>query len=278
MCLGASTLRKKRRLSLNALKKINGRPVVWHGFRGGIQSCSGGKRKAILCRKADEGAEKSCPSRRRQRGLRVGKRRSRGGKPPRTVSYPALDANPMSSRRKLRRFVRESAWAEKVTRAIWKLHCSLQDKFQISRKGRLFIDPARVKAFRCECRRRLEQLSRMARRPITVSDIVKYMEKPVDLPDGFAEIGFGWPEQSPRERLLSRCLHPSIEDLFPDSGPISLARWYEIHRVRLDNVKKLVVPCRCRGPHRWCEDCGGCIYGGTIHHRPVARPRRAVRQ
>lgn len=49
--------------------------------------------------KAGEGAERSCPKRRRRRGQRVGVRRSRGGKPPRTVTNSAQTSNVPTERR-----------------------------------------------------------------------------------------------------------------------------------------------------------------------------------
>jgi hypothetical protein len=110
-----SVSRRNRRLSLSASKKINGRPVVWHGFRGGVQSGGGVTPFSVSCRKADEGAEKSCCSkRRRKRGLRKGHRRSRVGKTRR--SDPDRPTIPHTDR-KARREGREYSWS--LARSEW---------------------------------------------------------------------------------------------------------------------------------------------------------------
>jgi hypothetical protein len=64
-------------------------------------------------RKADEGAERSCRTRRRRRGQRAGKPRSRGGKPRSNAGRPAPQAKTESSR-VFNHKARKNLWAAKA--------------------------------------------------------------------------------------------------------------------------------------------------------------------
>jgi len=81
--------------------------------------------KGHVC--ASDGAEKSCRTRRRKRGLRKGKRRSRGRHPRRTVSDPANSSKPPSSR-KVNHSGRKFIWAVKASNQLRK-DCERYNKF-----------------------------------------------------------------------------------------------------------------------------------------------------
>lgn len=66
--------------------------------------------------KATEGAEKSCLARRRKRGLRKSKRRSRGGKPRRSVKTATPDSAPVSNRQLSRVCSQMDYWEEWIGR------------------------------------------------------------------------------------------------------------------------------------------------------------------
>jgi len=85
---------------------------------GGIELAGGNVRPASTTRslegeKASEGAERSCRPRRRLRGLRKGKRRSRGGKPRRTPSLPAPEAK-RGHERRVNHSGRKFIWAARA--------------------------------------------------------------------------------------------------------------------------------------------------------------------
>lgn len=224
--------------------------------------------------KASEGAEKSCHPRRRRRGQRKAKLRSRACKAPRTADYSTLDANPMASRRKLKRIVRETLWGEKAAKVVVESYRRLEREAEVSKRGNWFIATDRSAAFRRGTRGKIDQLSRLAHRHLGVTQLISHIDRGSQIPlDSFEEVGFGWPTQSPRERILLRLTRPTIDDLFPDSGPITLAEWKRKSELRLRRRTKSVVPCRCRGYHVWCDDCGGCIYGGSNCHKPRSLPK-----
>lgn len=276
MCQGTTVLRRKRRLSLNASKKINGRPVVWHGFRGGVQSCCGGIHSRVSCRKADEGAEKSCRvPRRRKRGLRRGKCRSRVGKTRPIHPSSAHNSEGEVSRRKARRVLREDVWASR--RAIM-----IYGKVIVPMKKRW--GEAWVR--RRECWKEVDKCWLPFKRHvgkflpgISLAIVSRYSQRLNSVPPpSWSECGFGDVQIRPGDWLQMRAFRsPTVEDLFPDSGPITLGDWQRKRDQRLQRVTRHVLPCRCRGAHRWCEECGACIYAGSNHHRPRARPARGGR-
>jgi hypothetical protein len=71
--------------------------------------------RALDREKAEQGAEKSCRKRRRRRGNRVGGRRSRGGKPPRTGSTLSPESKGIRARK---RIAREDDWLERRTKIV----------------------------------------------------------------------------------------------------------------------------------------------------------------
>lgn len=99
----------QRRQSLGANKKE--RTFWWIGHDA-VWACPNGR--TFDRAKAEQGAEKSC-RRRRKRGKRVGGRRSRGGKPPRTGSIRTSISKGIRAQK---RVLREDAWLEKRTKLV----------------------------------------------------------------------------------------------------------------------------------------------------------------
>lgn len=252
---------------MTASKKINGRSVVWHGSRGGSQSLRGVNHVMISCRKASEGAEKSCLSRRRKRGLRAGKGRSRAGKAPRIPPRPTLNSDIGVRRRTLQRHLREDLWASARAKMIFERVISPLEK----RYGRNWRrrDGVWEKIDRVwlPFKRQVRSMHGLGDVSLKIAENYSKQQKP--LVDSWDEVGFGSPHATPGDWLRFRCLvAPTVEDLFPDDGPITLGEWQRRLEVRLHRRTRSVVPCRCRRSHVYCGECGACIYAGSLHHRP----------
>lgn len=107
-----SRRRKQRRQFLGANKKEG---TFWWIGHNTVRVCSIGR--ALDREKAEQGAEKSCRKRRRLRGKRMGGRRSRGCKPPRTGSIRTKKSKGIRAKK---RVVREDNWLESRTAIVMK--------------------------------------------------------------------------------------------------------------------------------------------------------------
>jgi hypothetical protein len=104
-------------------------PVLRDGFRG-WEVCVGPtlhNRSIQYHERAIEGAEKSCPTRRRKRGLRKGKSRSRVRHTRQILTQPATDSKAQSSR-KVNHIGRKFIWAVKASNNLRK-DCEKLNKF-----------------------------------------------------------------------------------------------------------------------------------------------------
>jgi hypothetical protein len=269
----SSFSRKVRRHFLGATRISGDARWIVHGpVRG--STIRDGISKSRVRVKASEGAEKSCLPRRRKRGLRTGSRRSRVGKTRRSGNVRPPDPCEMRRRRVLRRDLRELKWASArvtfvLSKTIVPARKARPDKWRCSKQ---LWD--RVDRLWSPLKRQVSQMSSLG--PISVKSGLEFIDGQIPiLVDSWNEVGFGSPYCTPREWAYSRALRrPTIEDLFPDSGPISRQEYERKRILRLNRVTRCVVPCRCRGYHRYCDDCGACIYAGSSCHRPRRSERR----
>jgi len=110
--------------------------------------------------RARDGAEKSCRIRRRKRGLRRGKRRSRGRHPRRTAAPTANVSKPPSSR-KINHIGRKFIWAVKASNQLRK-DCEKYNKFP---RGELDVNHPAYRARRnmkCYCLAKWTRLHKQA--------------------------------------------------------------------------------------------------------------------
>lgn len=265
MCLGASRRRREFRLSTGVNRKLC--CFRWIGpVTVGVICTHGGTLDRV---KADEGAERSCQARRKRRGQRRGKHRARVGKT-RELQPSAPVPLIHIRRRAARRIAREDIWCS--SRATLLIEKVVRPNLEAMKSRRLKGREAWFNISKCwtPFRRQTDRCSSLGTVSLSVAErFVKSSSSRSTIPS-WDEIGFGSPYLTVSDHFRFRltrlsALKPSLDDLFPDEGPISLEEWRTRVRGRITRAAGNRPSGRCthHGRHRWCDECGGCVLRDT---------------